>query len=147
MSDSTLHPIAHDVFRGNRVRRFFFARLLACLAACGLAASPDALFAGEVSIVAAKLSPDGTTWRADVTLRHADAGWEHYADAWRVVDAQGEVLGTRKLLHPHDDEQPFTRSLSGIEVPRSAPKVFIEAHDKVHGWSKTRFEIVVPFPQ
>lgn len=147
MNESMLRPIHRVAARGNRARAICCARLLACLAMCGLVASPGAVFAGEVTIVAAKLSPAGATWRADVTLRHADAGWEHYANAWRVVDAQGKVLGTRKLLHPHDDEQPFTRSLSGIEIPSSTMKVFIEAHDKVHGWSETRFEIVVPFPQ
>jgi hypothetical protein len=47
----------------------------------------------------------------------SDAGWEHYADRWQVLDAGGTVLGERVLLHPHDTEQPFTRSQSGIEIP------------------------------
>ena len=68
-----------------------------------------------------------------VMLRHADTGWEHYADRWDVATPDGKVLGSRKLLHPHVDEQPFTRSLSGIRVPAGTKSVTIRAHDKVHG--------------
>ena len=52
--------------------------------------------AGEVEIVDAQLTnTGGGVWRADVTLRHDDTGWDHYADAWRVLDMEGNVLGTR----------------------------------------------------
>jgi hypothetical protein len=95
--------------------------------------------AGDVKIVAAEFSGQGESlWSVSVTLEHEDTGWDHYADAWRVVDGEGNVLGNRELLHPHVDEQPFTRSLSGITVPEHVRKVFIEAHDKVHGWTKRR---------
>ena len=46
-----------------------------------------------------------------VTVRHADEGWDHYADKWDVVAPDGTVLGTRNLYHPHVHEQPFTRRL------------------------------------
>lgn len=95
--------------------------------------------AGDVKIVAAEFSGQGESlWSVSVTLEHEDTGWDHYADAWRVVDGEGNVLGNRQLLHPHVDEQPFTRSLGGITVPENVRKVFIEAHDKVHGWTKRR---------
>ena len=98
--------------------------------------------AGEVTVVAAELSREGPgQWRASVTLAHGDTGWEHYADAWRVVDAGGAVLGTRTLYHPHVDEQPFTRSLSGIAIAPGTATVWVEAHDKVHGWSDRRLEL------
>ena len=76
-----------------------------------------------------------------MTLRHEDTGWEHYADAWQVVDENGKLLGKRVLYHPHVNEQPFTRSLSGIEIPATTKIVYVEAHDKVHGWSKQRVRI------
>ncbi len=69
-----------------------------------------------------------------VTVAHADAGWEHYADKWDVVAPDGTVLGTRTLFHPHDNEQPFTRSLGGVEIPDTADYVMVRAHDKVHGY-------------
>jgi len=97
--------------------------------------------ADEVSIRQVVLTFEDRAWRADVTLAHADSGWDHYADAWRVVDGAGTVLGTRELWHPHVDEQPFTRSLTGLEIPSSIRTVYIEAHDKVHGWSADRVAI------
>lgn len=97
--------------------------------------------AGDVQIVDAKASQRGDNWSFSVTLKHADSGWEHYADAWRVVDDQGEVLGTRTLFHPHENEQPFTRSLDGVRIPDSTKPIYIEAHDKVHGWAAQRFEL------
>lgn len=97
--------------------------------------------AGEVSIEMAQFrNLSAGVWHVDVTLRHADDGWDHYADEWRVVDASGAVLGSRVLWHPHVNEQPFTRGLGGIRIPPSTTTVFIEAHDKVHGWAKKRLE-------
>jgi hypothetical protein len=37
------------------------------------------------------------------------------------------------LLHPHEAEQPFTRSLSGVEIPEDVGEVEVRAHDNVHG--------------
>lgn len=94
--------------------------------------------AGEAQTIDAKATKTNAGWRFDVTVRHADTGWEHYADAWRVVGPDGKVYGTRTLYHPHVDEQPFTRSLSGVEIPASVKQVTVESHDSVHGWgSKT----------
>lgn len=99
------------------------------------------VMAGEVTIVDAVFNRGAVTWNASVTLRHADTGWEHYADAWRVVDEQGNVIKQRVLYHPHVNEQPFTRSLQGIEIPTDVGVVYIEAHDKKHGWAKQRMKV------
>ncbi|MCP4386486.1 MAG: hypothetical protein GY798_34600 [Hyphomicrobiales bacterium] len=91
--------------------------------------------AGEADVVGVVASEDsGGTWRFDVTVRHSDEGWDHYADAWEVRTPDGVVLGTRTLLHPHENEQPFTRSLSGVEIPADVEAVEIRARDSVHGW-------------
>ena len=97
--------------------------------------------AGEVQIVDARATQRGGAWSLAVTLEHSDSGWEHYADAWRVITAEGAVLGTRTLFHPHENEQPFTRSLDGVVISDPTKPVFIEAHDTVHGWTKQRFEV------
>lgn len=97
--------------------------------------------AGDVEIVMVVLSEEGDKWGCETTLRHDDRGWDHYADAWRVVIASGKIVGTRTLYHPHVHEQPFTRRLSGIGIPADTKIVFIEAHDKVHGWSSERVEV------
>lgn len=93
--------------------------------------------AGDVEVVDAKAQRENGGWRFDVTLRHDDTGWDHYADAWEVRLADGTVLGTRTLLHPHVDEQPFTRSLSGVKIPDGTAAVEIHARDTVHGWSSS----------
>lgn len=105
----------------------------------------QAALAGEVRIVNAALRPEaGDRWTVSVTLEHADSGWEHYADEWRVLDGDGRVLGDRVLYHPHVDEQPFTRSLSGVAIPASVTSVYIEAHDTVHGWAPERLKVDLP---
>ena len=98
--------------------------------------------ADEVKILAADLHSTGDNrWSVNVTLHHDDTGWDHYADNWRVVDGEGKTLGERVLHHPHVDEQPFTRGLGDVEVPEGATTVYIEAHDKVHGWTAKRLEV------
>jgi hypothetical protein len=58
-----------------------------------------------------------------------------------VVAGDGTVLGTRTLYHPHETEQPFTRSLGGLAIPAAVTTVYVEAHDKVHGWSPQRVQV------
>ena len=76
-----------------------------------------------------------------VTLSHPDTGWDHYADGWEVLDADGNSLGVRELLHPHVTEQPFTRSLSGVAFPEGAEVIFVRARCNVDGWSDDLFEV------
>jgi hypothetical protein len=94
----------------------------------------------NVEFVRAVLASDGS-WTFHVTVRHPDTGWEDYADGWDVVTANGTVLKssdgdsfTRLLLHPHENEQPFTRSQSGIRVPEGVSKVTVRAHDIIEGF-------------
>ena len=94
----------------------------------------------DVLYVKAVRAADGA-WTFHVTVRHPDAGWEDYADGWDVLTPDGTVLKpdpgspfTRLLLHPHVDEQPFTRSQSGILVPPDVTRVRVRAHDLVDGY-------------
>ena len=41
---------------------------------------------------------------------------------------------TRLLLHPHETEQPFTRSQSAIAIPEGLTEVRVRAHDLVDGF-------------
>lgn len=86
----------------------------------------------------------GDTWHFDVTLSHPDTGWRHYADGWRIEDTEGRVLGTRALLHPHVTEQPFTRSLGGVELPENQQTVLVRARCNVDGWSETTLLLDLP---
>lgn len=107
----------------------------------GLAATPA--LGGEADVVAVEARQADDGWSFEVTVWHADADWEHYADAWHVVGPDGTVYGTRVLLHPHVGEQPFTRSLSGVEIPATVDMVTIEAHDSVHGWGGRKIDVML----
>jgi hypothetical protein len=104
-----------------------------------------AAIAGEADVVKVDVRPDGNgTFRFDVTIAHADTGWEHYADRWDILGLDGKVLGTRTLLHPHVDEQPFTRSLGSVAVPDGVTEVTVRAHDKVHGAGGKEITVSLP---
>jgi len=97
--------------------------------------------AGEADVVGVRMTERGGTYNFSVTVRHADAGWEHYADKWEVVAPDGTVIDTRVLAHPHDNEQPFTRSLGGVRIPAGLAKVRVRAHDKVHGYGGAEMDV------
>lgn len=105
---------------------------------------PFSTMAGEATVVGVEAVPEAAgSWRFSVTVRHPDTGWEHYADKWQVLGPDGTVLGERVLLHPHVDEQPFTRSLSGVAIPSGTGQVTVRAHDSVDGWGPA---VTVPLP-
>jgi hypothetical protein len=81
------------------------------------------------------------SWTFHVTVDHPDTGWDDYADGWDVVLPDGTVIKpaadspfTRLLLHPHENERPFTRSQSGIVIPAGVTSVLVRAHDLVDGF-------------
>ena len=90
-------------------------------------------FAGEadVEFVSMDQKKDGSYY-LNVTVRHADTGWKHYANWWRIITEDGKELGRRVLYHPHVDEQPFTRELDGLVIPDGVKIIIVEAHDMVH---------------
>ncbi len=103
-----------------------------------------ALRAGDVSIVDVRVECPGDCVFS-VTLEHADEGWNHYANQWDVVTLDGKLLKSRVLYHPHVDEQPFTRSLSGVKIASDVKQVKIRARDSKHGYSKN--EVIVDLPE
>ncbi len=113
--------------------------------ALAILAIPAAALAGEADVVDVRATKGaGGGYSFDVSVRHADEGWDHYADAWDVVGPDGTVLGTRKLLHPHENEQPFTRSLGGVKIPAGVTEVTIRAHDSVHKYGGREFKVKLP---
>ena len=121
-----------------------WSRFAAVLFAFALSGMQTAI-AGEADVIAVDThrSSDGT-YRFNVTLRHLDTGWEHYADRWDIVAPDGTVIASRVLAHPHVDEQPFTRSLSGVRIPDGITQVTIRAHDNVHKLGGNTITINIP---
>ncbi|WP_415401144.1 hypothetical protein [Tateyamaria sp. SN3-11] len=83
-------------------------------------------------------------YRFSVTISHPDTGWDHYADGWRVLDMEGKELGMRVLFHPHVDEQPFTRSLDGVNIPDGTREVQVQARDLPAGWNDGTMIVQLP---
>ncbi len=92
-------------------------------------------------IEAVDVELDEASHGVSVTLRHPDTGWDHYADGWEVLAPDGTRLGFRELLHPHETEQPFTRSLGGVAIPDGLDRVLIRARCSVDGWNEAVTEV------
>lgn len=93
---------------------------------------PTSVSASPTEVVKVVFVRSGGSWNVSVTLRHADTGWKHYANVWIVADMDGNGLGRRVLVHPHVNEQPFTRS-DTITLPAGMTKVQVRAGDKPNG--------------
>lgn len=111
------------------------------------APSPNGAANADVTFVEARRDAGGT-WTFAVTMAHPDQGWEDYADGWDVVLPDGSVVKpepdspfTRLLLHPHETEQPFTRSQSGIVIPKDVTGVTVRAHDLVDGFGGQEIDV------
>lgn len=93
---------------------------------------PFSVQAGAAVVEDVQVFQQGRDLRFEVTLRHGDTGWKHYADGWGVYSLEGAELGYRVLHHPHVNEQPFTRKLT-VRVPRGMTQVEIRPRDLLHG--------------
>ena len=120
-------------------KMFFILALLVIFFPC------TGIQAGEADVVKVVVKQAGErTYRFDVSVAHADTGWDHYADKWEVVTLDDMVLGTRILHHPHVNEQPFTRSLSGVTIPANIDHVMIRAHDSIHEYGGKTMRVELP---
>jgi len=98
-------------------------------------------FAEMPEVVDVNARATGMGWDFEVTLKHSDTGWDHYADAWELVDDEGVVLGTRILHHPHVHEQPFTRALRNVMLPDGMREVFIRVKCSKIGWKDSGYKV------
>ena len=102
--------------------------------------------AGEADVIDVKVRSAGAaTYDFDVTIRSNDTGWDHYADAFEILAPDGSVLGRRVLLHPHIEEQPFTRDLYGVEIPTGIDQVTVRARHRPKGYDGQT--MMVPLPR
>ena len=69
---------------------------------------------------------------------------ERYADGWRVLIPDGEVLAEHDLAHHHADEQPFTRTRGRFAIPEGVNDVIVEGRDLEHGYGGETTTVEVP---
>ena len=128
----------------NAYKKEYIMKSIYIFFACLLLLS-TAAYAGEADVIEVNVTHIGNeSYKFDVTVRHADEGWKHYANKWDVTAPGETVLGTRILAHPHVDEQPFTRSLTGVKIPENIDEVTVRAHDLVHGYGGKTVNVKVP---
>lgn len=96
-------------------------------------------------VIAVELRPAGDeVFDVAVTMSSPYDSPERYADGWRVLDQQGDVLGTHTLLHDHANEQPFTRTQRGLHVPAGVTQVTVEGRDSANGFGGATVTVDVP---
>ena len=117
--------------------RLKIATIVAALSFPALASEADVIGATAI-----ETAPG--LWTLSATVRHNDEGWDHYADKWEARSPDGTVIATRVLAHPHENEQPFTRSLSGVTIPKTVEILTFRAHDSVHGFGGEEFTLRLP---
>jgi N-acetylmuramoyl-L-alanine amidase len=105
---------------------------------------PDLHHSLYPDVVEASVTGGDGSYNFVVTMSSPYDTPDRYADAWRVVGDDGEVYGVLELAHDHAGEQPFTRSLAGVEIPLTVERVRIEGRDLVYGWGGATFELSLP---
>lgn len=105
-------------------------------AADAVAAAGGNASAADVTAVSVSGAPGAYTF--SVTVSSPDIGCERYADWWEVLDAEGELLYRRVLLHSHVNEQPFTRSGGPVGIS-TEQVVWVRAHMFPDGYGSVWF--------
>jgi len=121
----------------------FLALSLGVVAVSSRAA--DAVAQKYPDVITAQVQSRGSeTFDFDVTVSSPYDTPQRYADAIRVMGQDGVVYGERKLLHDHADEQPFTRDLYGVKIPRGVRAVIMQGHDQKFGYGGKTIEVALP---
>ncbi len=96
-------------------------------------------------VLAVELRPAGEgTYDVAVTISSPYDTPQRYADGWRVLDPEGNVLGTHMLMHDHANEQPFTRTQRGLQIPAGVTRVTVEGRDQANGYGGATVSVDVP---
>jgi hypothetical protein len=129
----------------------FSAALIGCSAIAlwepGAAETSSPVPGGEryPDVLAVELRPlDGREFDVAVTLASPYDTPERYADGWRVLDPEGNELGSHTLLHDHASEQPFTRTQRGLHIPEDVDLITVEGRDQTNGFGGLTVTVEVP---
>ncbi len=120
--------------------------LAVALGGCGKTSEESGADSGAAhpDVTAVEIAADGETYTLDVTMSSPYDSPQRYADGWRVLDEEGDVLGEKELTHDHASEQPFTRSQTGLEIPEDVMTVTVEGRDSENGYGGGTVEATVP---
>ena len=95
-------------------------------------------------VLEAELTRDGDAYDIAVTISSPYDTADRYADGWRVLGPDDEVLGEHQLMHDHAGEQPFTRTQQDVVIPADVDEVTIEGRDQRYGYGGDVATVDVP---
>jgi hypothetical protein len=96
-------------------------------------------------VLLVELRPRGEhSYDVVVTLSSPYDTPQRYADGWRVLAPNGDVLGTHTLMHDHASEQPFTRTQPGVVIPADVETITVEGRDQANGFGGLTLTVEVP---
>ncbi len=130
----------------NGVVRRCLVLLFILAAACSAGAQPGSGSEQRFpDVVAVKVRASGPNlFDFDVTISSRYDTPQRYADGFRVYTPGNEVLGERKLLHDHQNEQPFTRDLYAVMIPQAVKSVLVQARDQKFGYGGKVVTVKLP---
>jgi len=130
----------------NGVVRRCLVLLFILAAACSASAQPGSGSEQRFpDVVAVKVRASGPNlFDFDVTISSRYDAPQRYADGFRVYTPGNEVLGERKLLHDHQNEQPFTRDLYAVMIPQAVKTVLVQARDQKFGYGGKVVTVKLP---
>jgi len=125
--------------------RFLAALLIAASLSAGPVGAADPASQKYPDVIAATAKArDADTFDFDVTVSSPYDTPQRYADGFRVTGKGGKTYGERKLWHDHASEQPFTRDLHGVRIPRAVRSVTVQARDQNFGYGGGTVELTLP---
>lgn len=134
-----VHSLVHIQSHGYRWLWWAWV-MVAAFACTGVQA--DQKFPDVIAVKAIPRTADKFDF--DVTVSSPYDTAQRYADAFRVMDKTGKVLGERVLLHDHATEQPFTRDLYGVVIPKNTKLIVVQGRDQKNGWGGKTVELTLP---
>lgn len=137
------------------VRWLLLAAVLAFLTGCGSGdqGGRDSAQTPTLGEPAVQRYPDvidvtversGDTVTFAVTISSPYDSPERYADGWRIAGPDGTVYGEHTLAHDHADEQPFTRTQTGVRIPATVREVTVEGRDTQYGYGGATVTVSLP---
>lgn len=119
------------------------------VAACGGSDETNEVESAETGqrfpdIIAADVERVDETFTFRVTVSSPYDTPERYADGWRIVGPDGTVFGEHTLTHDHANEQPFTRTQTGVLIPAHVAEVVVEGRDLVNGYGGGTVTVALP---
>ena len=110
--------------------KFIYLFSLLFIVACNGTKSPEEdIIQNQINANVTEVTAQGSkgNYTFYVTLKSDETGCDQYADWWEVLNAKGELVYRRVLLHSHPDSQPFTRSGNPVNVTEN-DRLYIRAH-------------------